>query len=151
MPKPDVDARAVAWTGFSIAAAIVVVVGAVFVLLHVWRTPPGADRLRLPYALVVEGPKLQSAPQPELRDERAAKARLLTTSGWVDGAHGIARIPIATAMRVIAAQGSAAVVGSAASTSAAASAALATASVASAAAPAPAPASRATGETGSTR
>ena len=46
MPKPDVDVRAVAWTGFSIAAAIVVVVCAVFLLLHLWRTPPGADRLR---------------------------------------------------------------------------------------------------------
>jgi hypothetical protein len=121
MPKPDVDVRAVAWSGFAIAATIAVVVGAVFVLLHVWRTPPGADRLRLPYTLVVEGARLQSAPQPELADERAAKARLLTTSGWVDRAHGIARIPIATAMRVFAAEGGAALaVGSSAATAASA-------------------------------
>ena len=128
MPKPDVDVRAVAWTGFSIAAAIVVVVCAVFLLLHLWRTPPGADRLRASYTLAVEGPKLQSAPQPELRGERAAKARLLTTSGWVDGAHGIARIPIETAMRVLVAQGGAIAVTAAASAATPATAASAPAS-----------------------
>ncbi len=101
MPRRDVDVRAVAWTGFAIAATIAVVVCAVFLLLHVWRVSPGADRLPLPYALVVDGPALQSAPQPELGAERAAKSRILTTSGWVDDAHGIVRIPIATAMRLL--------------------------------------------------
>ena len=87
-----------------------------------FRSPPGADRLRASYTLAVEGPKLQSAPQPELRGERAAKARLLTTSGWVDGAHGIARIPIETAMRVLVAQGGATAVAATASAATAASA-----------------------------
>jgi len=105
MPGRDVDVRAVAWTGLAIAAAIALVIGSVFVLLHVWRVPPGADRLRLPYAVVIAGPALQSAPQPELDGERAAKARLLTTSAWLDGAHGVVRIPIATAMRVLAERG----------------------------------------------
>ena len=105
MPEPDVDVRAVAWAGAAIAAAIAIVIGTVFVLLHVWHVPPGADRLRLPYAVVIEGPTLQSAPQPELGSERAAKARLLTTSAWLDDAHGIVRIPIATAMRVLVEQG----------------------------------------------
>ena len=125
MPERDVDVRAVAWTGLAIAAAIAIVIGTVFVLLRVWSVPPGADRLRLPYAVVIDGPALQSAPQPELGAERAAKARLLTTSAWLDDAHGIVRIPIATAMRVLVEQGRRA----------------------DAAAPAPAPAS----ETGSTR
>ena len=151
MSKPDVDVRAVAWTGFAIAAAIAVVVAAVFVLLHVWQTSPGADRLRLPYALVVEGAKLQSAPQPELGSERAAKARLLTTSGWVDAGRGIARIPIATAMRVLAAPGGAAVVTSASSPPASGTAALAAAAVASAPAPPPASESRPAPATGSAR
>ena len=114
MPRPDIDVRAVAWTSFAIGATILVVVCAVFVLLHFWRVAPGADRLLLPYALAVDGPALQSAPQPDLGAERAAKARILTTSGWVDDAHGIVRIPIATAMRVLAAAGSASDAGAAA-------------------------------------
>ncbi|HZW72983.1 MAG TPA: hypothetical protein VFF43_05520 [Caldimonas sp.] len=142
MPRPDVDVRAVAWTGLAIASTIVVVIVAVFVLLRVWRVAPGADRLRMPYALVVEGARLESAPQPELRAARAAKERLLTTSGWVDAARGIAHIPIATAMRVIVADGSASSVAAAASAKEGASAA-------SAAAPASAPGP--TSETGSTR
>jgi hypothetical protein len=151
MPKPDVDVRAVAWTGFAIAATIVVVICAVFALLHFWRVAPGADRLRLPYAFVIEGAKLESAPQPALRDERAAKARLLTTSGWVDGAHGIARIPIATAMRVLVAQGSAAAVLPAASAATMTSAANAAASASTGGAPTLSPAAGPTSETGSTR
>ena len=144
MPKPDVDVRAVAWTGLAIGATIGAVVCAVFVLLHVWRVSPGADRLRLPYALVVAGPTLQSAPQADLRAERAAKARILGTSGWVDDARGIVRIPIATAMRVLAAEGGA-------SGASAAVAAATAASAASAAAPAPAAAVGATRDGGSTR
>ena len=105
MPTGDVDVRAVAWIGLAIATTLAVVICAVFLLLHVWRVAPGADRLRLPYTIVIDGPALQSAPQPELGAERAAQARLLRTSGWVDDAHGIVRIPIAAAMRVLVEQG----------------------------------------------
>lgn len=123
MPRRDVDVRAVAWSGLAIATTIAVAIGAVFLLLHFWRVSPGADRLRLPYAPVaVEGPRLQSAPQPELADARAAKARVLTSSGWVDEGRGIARIPITTAMRILVEQGSTAVVTSAAPAAAPASA-----------------------------
>jgi hypothetical protein len=101
MPAPDIDVRAVAWTGGAIAATIFAVIGAVVLLLHVWQVSPGADRVRLPYDLVIEGPALQSAPQPGLAAERASKARVLTTSAWVDDAHGIVRIPVATAMRLL--------------------------------------------------
>ena len=129
MPRHDVDVRAVAWTGFAIGVTILVVVGAVFLLLRLWDVSAGADRVRLPYAIVVDGPTLQSAPQPDLRAERAAKARILTTGAWVDGAHGIARIPIATAMRVLASQSGA--------SAAAGAAAMDAASAASTAASAP--------------
>ena len=118
MSAPDVDVRGVAWSGFAIAAAIVVVIGAVFALLHLWRLPAGADPVRLPYDLVVDGPALQSAPQADLAAERAAKARTLATSGWVDAGRGIVRIPIATAMRLLAEQGDAAASGVAAPASA---------------------------------
>ena len=100
MPAHDIDVRGVTWTGVTIAVAIVTVVGAVLLLLRLWHVAPGADRVRMPYDLAIEGPALQSAPQPELAQERARKARILTTSGWVDGAHGIVRIPVETAMRL---------------------------------------------------
>ena len=101
MPARDIDVRGVAWSGAAIAAAILVVVGAVLLLLRLWHVAPGPDRVRTPYDLVIEGPALQSAPQPDLRDERASKARILATSAWVDDANGIVRIPIATAMRLL--------------------------------------------------
>jgi len=101
MPARDIDVRGVAWSGAAIAAAILVVVGAVLLLLDLWHVAPGADRVRTPYDLAIEGPALQSAPQRDLRDERASKARILATSAWVDDANGIVRIPIATAMRLL--------------------------------------------------
>ena len=101
MPAHEIDVRAVVWSGAAIAAAILTVVGAVFVLLHVWHVSARTDRVRLSYDLLIEGPALQSAPQPVLAGERASKARILTTSAWVDDAHGIDRIPIATAMRLL--------------------------------------------------
>ena len=101
MPARDIDVRGVVWTGGAIAAAILAVVGTVFLLLHLWHVRPSADRVRLPYDLAVEGPALQSAPQPELAEQRMSKERILTTAAWVDDAHGIVRIPIATAMRLL--------------------------------------------------
>ena len=73
MPARDIDVRGVAWSGAAIAAAILVVVGAVLLLLRLWHVAPGADRVRPPYDLVIEGPALQSAPQPDLRDERLGR------------------------------------------------------------------------------
>lgn len=107
MPAPDIDVRGVARAGMAIGIAIAMVVGSVLLLLRAWQVSPGADRVRLPYELVIEGPVLQSAPQPELAAELARKARLLDTSGWVDSDKGVVRIPIDTAMRLLVEQGAA--------------------------------------------
>ena len=151
MPRRDVDVRAVAWTGLAIGATIVVVVVVVYLLLHLWRVSPGADRLRLPYVLAIDGAKLESAPQPELRAARAAKAHILATSGWVDDAHGIVRIPIETAMRVLVARGATvATIGAAGRAASAATAAGPEAAAPSASA-ATSPSVAPTSEAGSTR
>lgn len=50
-------------------------------------------------------PRLQVAPQAELRAYCQAQEQALTTSGWVDQATGVARIPIDTAMQKLLAHG----------------------------------------------
>ena len=51
---------------------------------------------------------LQPAPGEDIAAFRADKRRLLASYGWVDAAHGIARIPIERAMALLAQQGEAA-------------------------------------------
>lgn len=99
----DVQARPIAWAGMSIAATVAVVIVAVFLLLHFWQTPADADRTRMPYASVIPGPVLQEAPQLDLAAYRAEKQQLMDSAAWVDAQHGIARIPVADAMALLAA------------------------------------------------
>ena len=101
--RGEIAARPIAWVGFAIAVTVAVAVAAVFLLLHLWRTPASADRVPLPYTLAVPGPMLQSAPQPDLDAYRAEKQRVMDSAAWVDAQHGIARIPVADAMALLAA------------------------------------------------
>lgn len=103
MAAPDVDVRRIAQSGAAIAAAVVIAVGSAFALLHVQKMPTHADRARAPHAAATEGAQLQSAPQLDLARYRAEKAKLLQSTGWVDRSQGIARIPIAQAMQLLAA------------------------------------------------
>jgi len=102
MPTHDIAARRIAWVGAEIVAVVVLVVIAVFLLLHAWQMPARTDRVRLPYRPQIAGPVLQSAPQLDLARERAEKRRLLDSTGWIDAQRGTARIPIATAMELLA-------------------------------------------------
>jgi hypothetical protein len=102
MPAADVNARTIAWAGAAIALAVGLAVAGVFLLLRHWDMPAGADRVRLPYDVVIDGAALQSAPQVDLARYRAEKQRLLDSTGWVDARHGIVRIPIADAMEILA-------------------------------------------------
>ncbi len=47
-------------------------------------------------------PRLQTAPEEELRLMREEEELLLSTFGWVDQASGVARVPIGTAMDLVA-------------------------------------------------
>ena len=73
MPAHDVNSRAIACAGGAIALTVAVVIAAVFLLLRHWDLPPGADRARLPYQVVMPGPALQSAPQQDLAQYRNQK------------------------------------------------------------------------------
>jgi hypothetical protein len=108
MPAHDVNARAIGWSAAAIAVTIVVCVAAVFALLHFWRVPPGADRGRPAVPLRIPGPVLQPAPQLDLAQYRAEKEQQLHAIGWVDAAHGIAHIPIESAMDLLAQRSAAA-------------------------------------------
>jgi len=51
------------------------------------------------------GPRLQSAPPRDMDELRAADQKALTTYGWVDQAGGVAHIPVARAIAILAAKG----------------------------------------------
>jgi hypothetical protein len=101
--RSDIAARPIAWAGFAIAAVVATLVVLVFLLLHFWQASPSSDRARVPYEMVVPGPVLQSAPQLDLRAYRDEKQRLIETAAWIDPQRGIARIPVADAMELLAA------------------------------------------------
>jgi hypothetical protein len=101
----ELAARPIAWVGAAIGGTVILVVCGVFLLLHLWDVPPDTQRVRMPYRVEIPPPTLQSAPQLDLAQYRAEKQRILDTAAWVDQAHGIARIPIADAMAMLAASG----------------------------------------------
>ena len=99
----DMSVRPLLWGALAIAATVLAVIGGVFLLLHFWQAPPDISRVRMPYNLLRPGPVLQSSPQPELERYRADKQRQLDSAAWLDAQRGIARIPIADAMAMLAA------------------------------------------------
>jgi hypothetical protein len=50
-------------------------------------------------------PELQVRPRADMAEFHAREMRWLDSTGWIDQAHGIAHIPIADAMREVAAEG----------------------------------------------
>lgn len=101
-------------TGIAIGAALIlacIVVGALaaFAVVHLGSggaTPQQAARPGHPPPLSAPV-VLQPAPGQDAVAFRADKRRRLESYGWVDAAHGIARIPIERAMALLAQQGEA--------------------------------------------
>ena len=75
-------------------------------VLVAWMFPgtdaPGALPPRVP---ATASPGLQSSPRNDMRAFAAEEAKALATPAWIDRAHGVVRIPIADAMRDVAAHG----------------------------------------------
>jgi len=96
----DVDLRAVGLT------AIGVFVWLLFVpyVLSLGYSGSTRDAFKGPTVIPPE-PRLQSDPQADLAEFRAAKQAQLAGFGWVDRAHGIVHIPIDAAMKRIADRG----------------------------------------------
>jgi hypothetical protein len=102
MPS-ELAVRPIAWVGAAIGGTVILVACGVLLLLHLWNTPPDAQRARLPSTVGIPGPTLQPAPQLDLAQYRAEKQRILDSAAWIDQKRGIARIPIADAMAMLAA------------------------------------------------
>lgn len=101
------NTRAIVLSGAAILATVLLVVGSVLLLLRGWDMPVPTDRVAPRPEVRGSAPLLQSAPQPDLAAYRAAKEQELGTLRWVDRPHGIAQIPIGSAMEILAARGGA--------------------------------------------
>jgi hypothetical protein len=103
----DVNIWAIARFGIALAILCVVAMGLLAGLFHLFSTETGGpvpeakiDARRKPPA-----PYLQEKPVTDLREMRAAEDHILDTYGWIDQSHGIARVPIARAIDILAQRG----------------------------------------------
>lgn len=108
MLAPELPGTRIAIAAAAIAGTVIGAVAVVLLWLQATHMPPGGERLQQPYARVMPGPALQSAPQPELARYRAQQQERLHGSGWVDAAQGVVHIPIEDAMALLAAGGASA-------------------------------------------
>jgi len=102
----DISASMVGRILGGFAAAVVVSVTLLFVMLHFFR---GADNAGQPALttqqsadIVLPGPRLQSDPYRDLRDQHGAEEQKLAGYAWADPAHTRGRIPIDRAMALVA-------------------------------------------------
>jgi len=104
MPADNgIDLRRLGWTAAGLAATIALAIGAVFLLLRHWHAAPGGAPSDAAALAQVPAPRLQPAPQEDMAWMRAEQRREMDTVGWVDREAGIARIPVADAMDLVAA------------------------------------------------
>ena len=98
----DVWPRALLWFGGGLVGFLLVSLGVLYLLFRpqaLWPRP-GAE-----WSDNQATPALSTAPQGDLAAVRREEDAELETLAWVDRAHGIARIPIEEAMRLIAQNG----------------------------------------------
>jgi hypothetical protein len=109
--KKDVDTEGVLHVGaVVIVATIVASVLVLFLFNFMVDQARKADPANPPLARHEQGrkppePRLQEMPFKDITLLRAEERELLDASGWVDEPAGIARIPIAQAMKIVAEKG----------------------------------------------
>ena len=106
--QTDVDVARIFFLGLGLVGIVLVVaVLTHFSLGRVSRsTEPGAQR-RSPLAreALPPEPRLQTSPAGDMEALRARDRAMLETYGWVDRAHGIVRVPIEEAKKMVLKQG----------------------------------------------
>lgn len=106
----EINVRSIVYTGLGLAFIIVLAAALMW-----WMSAGLLSRLAasdpappvLPEARTQElppQPRLQTRPEGELRDLRAEEDAILNGYGWTSEAAGVARIPIARAMEIRAAE-----------------------------------------------
>jgi hypothetical protein len=108
----DVQLRPIAWAGLALVVVAIVALIGVWSLFnyfteHRTRTegrPTATAPLAWPRQ-VPPGPRLQADPHKDLQALLGAQNALLQSYGWVDQGAGVARIPIARAMALLAERG----------------------------------------------
>lgn len=102
------DGRRVAQVALALCVLLAACIGVSFWLAHHlarhYARPPTVQPTALPSTA---GPALEPDPAATLAQFRAEKAALLNGYGWVDRTHGVARVPIDVAMRLLATQSAA--------------------------------------------
>jgi hypothetical protein len=104
----ELDLRSI--IGFSVGVIVVTIIAA---LVMWWMSvtfkhqEEAKDRAPSPIAearvdSIPPGPRLQPAPPRDLDELVARDKEALTTYGWIDPAHGVARIPVDRAISILA-------------------------------------------------
>jgi hypothetical protein len=97
-----IAARRLHWIAAALAAALALVMLAMYLLMRTWLHSEAAPVTRMPPV-----PRLQVAPSADLASEHARERAQLESYGWEDRQRGVARIPIERAMQLLAAPASA--------------------------------------------
>lgn len=100
--KDSIDIRAIAWVGALLVLTIVLVGAAAYWVWARELPPPSRDAPNTRRDFHAAAPLLDSAPQPNRAAYDAEKQRLLNSWQWLDRQAGVARIPIAQAMQLMA-------------------------------------------------
>jgi hypothetical protein len=108
--ESDVNVRAILGVGVGLAVLALVVHLLLALLFGYYTREAARQPIVFPLSLDRQGelppePRLQTNPQRDLRDLRAREDAILNGYGWVDQKAGIARIPIAEAMRLVVQRG----------------------------------------------
>lgn len=109
----DVHVAAIMWTGVAICVALTLAALAAYAFEREFMPMPAEEGPNASRPYAIEGPVLESAPSAERDAYMANKERQLHTYAWIDPVHGIARIPIEDAMRILAERGTKAPAGDA--------------------------------------
>lgn len=106
--KEDINERSAFWFGVGILAVMVATAFATKPLYdylvgrEAAAQPPAAYVAHSePSALEPPGPRLQVRPEIDLEALHAQEDAVLTSYAWVDKQHGIVRIPVEEAMRLV--------------------------------------------------
>jgi hypothetical protein len=105
--------RILGFTGGLVAVTLVVLAVMWWMSTSFKQQEEANDRAPSPLAEarldpIPPGPRLQPSPPRDMDELRAKDREALTTYGWVDPAEGVARIPVARAIEIVADKGLAA-------------------------------------------